>query len=367
MTPDGTLIAEIEQTHARSEHEGRIEYHLNDNPQLAALPEATTPVLIGAPAAGERIEVNLDAVSQIRLAVSLVGAQVEVTGGKIIVTLADGGVIVLEGEVVQQFLAGGDAGIEDFLASAAGSDAVAEMSSPTWADDQNGSGFRPSGVVAAEFMTSFDAAGALAGTELGYGSPRRGDIMRDGGEAVGTTPPRNNPPMADPDTTLDVAEDSGSTPLNINPPVDADGDAFSITVIDVPDAAVGTVYLADGTTPVIGGMTLTPTELSGLLFRPAADANGTAGSFSYIVDDGHGGSDSQTLTLNVTPVNDMPVAVADAVATNEDTALTIPVAALLGNDTDVDGDTLSIVSVQGAVNGAVQLIGGSVVFTPATD
>ncbi|MGE0118721.1 MAG: tandem-95 repeat protein [Dongiaceae bacterium] len=367
MTPDGTLIAEIEQTPARSEDEGRIQYHLNDNPQIAALPEAMTPVLVGAPAAGERIEVDLDAVPEIRLAVSLAGAQVEVSGGKIIVTLADGGVIVLEGEVVQQFLAGGDAGIEDFLASAAGRDAVAEMSSPTWADDQNGSGFRPSGVVAAEFMTSFDAAGALAGTELGYGSPHRGGVMRDGGEVVGTTTPRNNPPMADPDTTLDVAEDSGNTSLSINPPVDADGDALSITVTDVPDAAIGTVYLADGTTPAISGMTLTPTELSGLVFRPAADANGAAGSFSYTVDDGHGGGDSQTVTLNVTPINDMPAAAADAVTADEDTALTIPVATLLGNDTDVDGDALTITSVQGAMNGTVQLIGGNVVFTPAAD
>ncbi|WP_236175841.1 retention module-containing protein [Pseudomonas pseudonitroreducens] len=53
--------------------------------------------------------------------------------------------------------------------------------------------------------------------------------------------------------------------------------------------------------------------------------------------------------------------------TNEDTPLTIAPQTLLGNDSDVDGDKLSIISVQGAVNGSVKLEGGNVVFTPAKD
>ncbi|WP_334180731.1 retention module-containing protein [Pseudomonas nitroreducens] len=53
--------------------------------------------------------------------------------------------------------------------------------------------------------------------------------------------------------------------------------------------------------------------------------------------------------------------------TNEDTPLTIAPQTLLGNDSDVDGDSLSIVSVQGAVNGSVKLEGGNVVFTPTKD
>ncbi|MCP1626893.1 retention module-containing protein [Pseudomonas nitroreducens] len=53
--------------------------------------------------------------------------------------------------------------------------------------------------------------------------------------------------------------------------------------------------------------------------------------------------------------------------TNEDTALTIAPQTLLGNDSDVDGDSLTIVSVQNAVNGSVKLEGGNVVFTPAKD
>ncbi|WMR32852.1 tandem-95 repeat protein, partial [Metapseudomonas otitidis] len=57
----------------------------------------------------------------------------------------------------------------------------------------------------------------------------------------------------------------------------------------------------------------------------------------------------------------------DGLVTAEDTPLTIEPATLLGNDTDVDGDSLTIVSVQNAVNGTVALINGKVVFTPAAN
>src|SRR5215475_10011800 len=103
--------------------------------------------------------------------------------------------------------------------------------------------------------------------------------------------------------------------LGIAGPTDVDGDPLTITVTGVPNASIGTVYLSDGTTPVTSGMALTSAQLTGLVFRPAADANGAAGSFSYTVNDGNGGSDSQTVTLNVTPVNDAPIADADKTVT----------------------------------------------------
>src|SRR4030095_5785876 len=104
-----------------------------------------------------------------------------------------------------------------------------------------------------------------------------------------------------------VAEDSGNSALGIAAPTDVDGDPLAITVTGIPNASIGTVYFSDGTTPVGNGMPLTSAQLTGLLFRPVADANGAAGSFSYTVSDGNGGSDSQTVTLGVTPVNDAPV------------------------------------------------------------
>ncbi|ELB2229851.1 tandem-95 repeat protein, partial [Vibrio parahaemolyticus] len=61
-------------------------------------------------------------------------------------------------------------------------------------------------------------------------------------------------------------------------------------------------------------------------------------TFTYIVTSG-GVSESATVEVNVTPVNDAPVAKGDIATTQEDTAVTIDV---LPNDTDIDGDTLRI-------------------------
>ncbi|MGE0745585.1 MAG: tandem-95 repeat protein, partial [Rhodospirillales bacterium] len=63
-----------------------------------------------------------------------------------------------------------------------------------------------------------------------------------------------------------------------------------------------------------------------------------------------------------------PVAVADTLATAEDTALTFNAGALLGNDASVSGGALSIVSVSGASNGTVVANGdGTFTYTPNPD
>nr|WP_253254553.1 tandem-95 repeat protein [Vibrio parahaemolyticus] len=85
-------------------------------------------------------------------------------------------------------------------------------------------------------------------------------------------------------------------------------------------------------------------------------------TFTYIVTSG-GVSESATVEVNVTPVNDAPVAKGDIATTQEDTAVTIDV---LPNDTDVDGDKLSIESVSvPKEQGTVEVVDGKLVFTPA--
>ncbi|MBE5136007.1 tandem-95 repeat protein, partial [Vibrio parahaemolyticus] len=85
-------------------------------------------------------------------------------------------------------------------------------------------------------------------------------------------------------------------------------------------------------------------------------------TFTYIVTSG-GVSESTTVEVNVTPVNDAPVAKDDIATTQEDTAVTIDV---LPNDTDVDGDKLSIESVSvPKEQGTVEVVDGKLVFTPA--
>ncbi|UPR12634.1 tandem-95 repeat protein [Vibrio parahaemolyticus] len=85
-------------------------------------------------------------------------------------------------------------------------------------------------------------------------------------------------------------------------------------------------------------------------------------TFTYVVTSG-GVSESTTVEVNVTPVNDAPVAKDDIATTQEDTAVTIDV---LPNDTDVDGDTLSIQSASvPEAQGKVEIVEGKLVFTPA--
>src|SRR5205823_418431 len=82
-----------------------------------------------------------------------------------------------------------------------------------------------------------------------------------------------------------------------------------------------------------------------------ANYNG-ADHFSYTVSDGHGGFATAAVTITVNPVNDPPVANDDSAALDEDTAVRVSV---LANDTDVDGDTLTVVAVTQGAHGAVAI------------
>ncbi|EGQ9422506.1 tandem-95 repeat protein [Vibrio parahaemolyticus] len=87
-----------------------------------------------------------------------------------------------------------------------------------------------------------------------------------------------------------------------------------------------------------------------------------ADSFTYIVTSG-GVSESTTVNVDVTPVNDAPMAKDDIATTQEDTAVTIDV---LPNDSDVDGDKLSIQSASAPeAQGKVEIVDGKLVFIPA--
>ncbi len=148
---------------------------------------------------------------------------------------------------------------------------------------------------------------------------------------------------------------------------DADGDKLTITKIDGKDIVPG------GSVDLTGKGTVTLNTDGTLTFNPAPNYNGDA-SFTYTVKDPSGATDEARVTLTVDPLSDTPVAVADEATTPEDTPKVID---LLANDTDADGDKLTITHINGqpiAVGGSVELPGkgtvtlrsdGKVDFTPA--
>ena len=116
------------------------------------------------------------------------------------------------------------------------------------------------------------------------------------------------------------------------------------------------------------------TALNGLLYRGDVDFNGGDILSLWVSDQGESGvggigSDSATVAIAVSPVQDTPVASIDALLTAEDTPLTINVVdELLANDSDVDGDTLSLAAYTEPAHGLLTDNGdGSLTYSPQGD
>ena len=96
-------------------------------------------------------------------------------------------------------------------------------------------------------------------------------------------------------------------------------------------------------TVIVGGSkgTVVVNNATGnITYTPNLNANGVD-TFSYTVTVNGVTSNIATVTVNITPVNDAPVGVADTAVGPRNTALAINV---LANDTDIDGDALSILA-----------------------
>ena len=77
---------------------------------------------------------------------------------------------------------------------------------------------------------------------------------------------------------------------------------------------------------------------------------------------------TSAVTSMVANINDAPIAVNDSLTATEDTAVIYTAAQLLGNDTDADGNPLTIASVLAGSNGAMVLNqDGTVTFTPTAN
>jgi len=164
---------------------------------------------------------------------------------------------------------------------------------------------------------------------------------------------------------------AGLSLFDANPTTaDVDGnDSLLITAVNGEAADVGTqVTLASGALLLVnddGTFSYDPNgAFEALSGAGGATPQGTD-SFTYTLN----GTDTATVTITLNGLNDAPVATGETLtATNEDTAITYAAADLLGNDSDVDVDTLSIASVTSGTGGTAVLNGdGTVTFTPDAD
>ncbi|WIF31842.1 Ig-like domain-containing protein [Lentibacter algarum] len=129
---------------------------------------------------------------------------------------------------------------------------------------------------------------------------------------------------------------------------DSDPEGDPLTVTDTSEPANGSVQInGDGT----------------VTYTPNTGFIGTD-SFEYTVTDGQGNLSTATVTVTVAdPADNQPaMLVDDAAETDEDTAVVIDV---LGNDSDPEGDALTVTDTTEPANGSVVInADGTVTYTP---
>ncbi|MEL0586900.1 MAG: retention module-containing protein, partial [Candidatus Thiodiazotropha sp. (ex. Lucinoma kazani)] len=140
----------------------------------------------------------------------------------------------------------------------------------------------------------------------------------------------------------------------------------ALDVLSVGGLSIGiTATVIGNTVTLTGTASLSAYEqaLQAVRFSNTSDDPTTVDRLLNItLNDGDGNSGTAITIIHVTPVNDPPDAINDAVSTLEDTPVSITV---LGNDSDPEGDPLSVTSHTQPANGTlVQNANGSFLYTP---
>ncbi|MFN9602992.1 MAG: tandem-95 repeat protein, partial [Planctomycetota bacterium] len=171
--------------------------------------------------------------------------------------------------------------------------------------------------------------------------------------STGNTAPK---PVSD---SVTVQEDSNSNPIA----------GFNVLSNDTDDES-DTLFVVSATTPA-NSSSFSISTTGAVAFRPAANFFGVTTSV-YTVSDGNL-TQTATLTLNVSAVNDAPTVTAKAFTTSFNTARTVTVADLLVGSNDVDGPTSparTAIRVSGPGLGpnngtlSVNVSNGSITYTP---
>ncbi len=141
------------------------------------------------------------------------------------------------------------------------------------------------------------------------------------------------------DTTLNTA------PVSVlDNDSDVESDPLTAVLIAGPTSASSFTLNSDGT----------------FSYTPVLNFNGVD-NFTYQANDGSGNSNTALVTLTVMAVPDPPVANDDVGSTNEDTPTQIDVTM---NDTDPDGDMLTVIVLGGTPTGTTMINGNNVDYDP---
>ncbi len=215
--------------------------------------------------------------------------------------------------------------------------------------DPNGDPLQIVGIEApANGVASVDPAGVVTYVPAdGFrGTDVFGYVISDGTDTafatIRVTVP-NTPPVAAADLATTAAGTAVSIPVLVND-FDANDDPLSVVVGSLSPPANGVATIGAG---------------DSVVYQPNAGFTGID-RFTYAVSDG---TDTATATVTVRVLGSAPVAIDDAAATLTGTAVQVDV---LANDSDPDGDPLSVLTVSGAANGeAVLNADGSIAYTPS--
>jgi len=152
----------------------------------------------------------------------------------------------------------------------------------------------------------------------------------------------NYPPVAN----ADSIQTDKSVPATFDPRTnDADQNGDGLTIMSVGGASHGTVTINSGAT---------------LTYMPTTGYYGSD-SFTYTISDNHGGTATATVSVTVNYVNKAPIAVDDVVKTysygggGPYPGLLMAKFSPLTNDSDPDGDDLTIISVTSGAYGSVSI------------
>src|SRR5918996_172507 len=195
--------------------------------------------------------------------------------------------------------------------------------------------------------------------------PPSTDSSDDDPDDDGTAPPppseppaANEAPVAN-DQTVDIEEDSPPVEIELTATDNNEDDVLTLefTIVSGPrHGTLGEISQEEASSSENDdGNNNTPVAKATVTYTPDQNYTGQDNFQFKVTDDSGADSNIATVTINITPVNDIPIAENDTATTNQDTPVVIDV---LANDSDIDGDSITIDSVdeQSIEGGSVRII-----------